>query len=299
MKLLDLTSDIVFRTLFTTNKESLIDLLNAILGFKGDEIIQEIEILNPEILKEHKKDKVSILDIKARNERGELFNVEMQAFSQNHYPSRSLYYWARLYSGQIEEGDSYAELKKVYSINILNFKLIQNEHYKNDFFILEKKNPSLKLTDNFQMIFLELPKFDKSLSKLEDALDSWLYIIKNTSLLKEKDMHILVEKRPKLKTTFHKLKKLSLREKEFFVNWDREKAELDRISLKEQWYGEGIEKGRDEGKIEGKEEEKIEIARGMLARGMDSDLISDITGLSKKQIESLKRKMDEEKRSKS
>ena len=38
MKLLDLTSDIVFRTLFTTNKESLIDLLNAILGFKDDEL---------------------------------------------------------------------------------------------------------------------------------------------------------------------------------------------------------------------------------------------------------------------
>ena len=157
IKLLDLTSDIVFRTLFTTNKESLIDLLNAILGFQGDELIKKIEILNPELLKEHKKDKVSILDIKARNERGELFNVEMQAFSQNHYPSRSLYYWARLYSGQIEEGDSYAELKKVYSINILNFKLIQNEHYKNDFFILEKKNPSLKLTDNFQMIFWSCP----------------------------------------------------------------------------------------------------------------------------------------------
>ena len=42
MKLLDLTSDIVFRTVFTRNKESLIDLLNAILGFQGDELIEKI-----------------------------------------------------------------------------------------------------------------------------------------------------------------------------------------------------------------------------------------------------------------
>ena len=141
------------------------------------------------------------------------------------------------------------------------------------------------------MSFLELPKFDKNLSKLEDGLDDWLYIIKNTSLLEEKDMRILVEKRPKLEKTFHHLKKLSLREREFFANWDREKAELDRISLEEEWYG----RGRDEGRKEGKIENKIEIARTMLLKGMDFDLISDITGLSKKEIESLKRKMEEDK----
>ena len=146
------------------------------------------------------------------------------------------------------------------------------------------------------MIFLELPKFDKVLSKLEDALDSWLYIIKNTSLLKEEDMRILVEKRPKLEKTFHHLKKLSSEEREFFANLDREKAELDRISLKEQWYGEGIKKGREEGREE-KDLKISQIARGMLARGMDFDLISDITGLSKEEIKSLKRKMDEEEKS--
>ncbi len=56
----------------------------------------------------------------------------------------------------------------------------------------------------------------------------------------------------------------------------------------------GREKGREEGEkigIEkGKKEEKIEIARNLLKQNIDIDVITISTGLSKKEIEELKKR---------
>ena len=45
--------------------------------------------------------------------------------------------------------------------------------------------------------------------------------------------------------------------------------------------------GRNEGRIEGKTERNIEIAKNMLNQNMDVNLISNVTGLSIEEIESL------------
>ena len=46
--------------------------------------------------------------------------------------------------------------------------------------------------------------------------------------------------------------------------------------------------GRIEGKIEGRIEGKIEDALKMKEKGFDSDMIAEITGLTRKEIEKLK-----------
>jgi predicted transposase/invertase (TIGR01784 family) len=45
-----------------------------------------------------------------------------------------------------------------------------------------------------------------------------------------------------------------------------------------------MEQIHDKGKLEGKLEGKIEIAKGMLSKGMSVSLISEITGLSEEEI---------------
>ena len=52
-----------------------------------------------------------------------------------------------------------------------------------------------------------------------------------------------------------------------------------------QWMAEGIEKGKIEGKIEGKVEDAIK----MLEKGLEVSLISEITGLTEKEINELKK----------
>ena len=60
-------------------------------------------------------------------------------------------------------------------------------------------------------------------------------------------------------------------------------AEGKEIGMKE-----GMEKGREEGRAEGMNLRSLEIARKMLAKGMDAATVMDITGLSAEQIQLLK-----------
>ena len=71
-------------------------------------------------------------------------------------------------------------------------------------------------------------------------------------------------------------------------------AEGKEIGMKE-----GMEKGREEGRAEGREEGRaegmnlrsLEIARKMLAKGMDEASIMDMTGLTAEEIKLLKAEM--------
>ncbi len=54
---------------------------------------------------------------------------------------------------------------------------------------------------------------------------------------------------------------------------------------------EGMEKGRTEGMEEGMSQRSLEIARKMLAKGMDEASIMDMTGLTAEDIKLLKAEM--------
>jgi len=104
MAFLKLTADFIFKRLFVGSPELLIDLINAVLLQGETEIkdpITEIVILNPEITRETLDDKSSILDIKANDGHGNLYNIEIQAFPRSSFVKRALYYWARLYGSQL------------------------------------------------------------------------------------------------------------------------------------------------------------------------------------------------------
>ena len=72
-------SDLVFKQLFgkESAKRSLIAMLNAVLELQGDERIVDVEYLNPITLGQTTVDKESILDLKARDQKGRLYNVEI------------------------------------------------------------------------------------------------------------------------------------------------------------------------------------------------------------------------------
>jgi len=59
----------------------------------------------------------------------------------------------------------------------------------------------------------------------------------------------------------------------------------------QKWYQtaqtQGIELGMQKGKQEGKQEGKLEIARNMLANGLDADLITKLTCLTLEEIRTL------------
>ena len=71
-------NDFAFKKIFGSpgNKLALISLLNAILGLSKP--IVDVTIENPFNLQDFQDDKLSILDIKAVDQTGAIYDVEMQ-----------------------------------------------------------------------------------------------------------------------------------------------------------------------------------------------------------------------------
>jgi len=119
--------DYAFKHLFgrDATRPILNDLLNQVLGGKGKRFIREVELLNPFNPKESLDDKLSILDIKARDESGKQINVEMQMLQKPYFKKRILYYLAKFHQQQLHQGDKYSVLKPTISIVFLNDVLFQ------------------------------------------------------------------------------------------------------------------------------------------------------------------------------
>jgi len=82
-----------------------------------------VKILNPYNEREFLDDKLSIVDVKARDGEGRLYQIEIQLLNVADLPARMLYGWADLYSGQLKDGGSYGELKATYGIWLLGQRL--------------------------------------------------------------------------------------------------------------------------------------------------------------------------------
>jgi len=112
--LLDPRNDFVFKRIFGSeeNKDVLLVFLNRTFAESGEQPLTEIVLLNPYTDKDAPLDKQSIFDIWAKTAEGKLINIEMQLFNKYDIEKRTLYYWSKRYSSQLQEGQTYKELKK-------------------------------------------------------------------------------------------------------------------------------------------------------------------------------------------
>ena len=167
-------------------------------------------------------------------------------------------------------------MQTTYSVNFLNFNLLDLPDYQSSFLILEKDHPDIQLTDKFRMVFFELPKFTRTLEEIDDKLELWLYIIKHTPSLDEAAMRTIVDKSPIMKKTLKELQALSIDPALLTVEEMRRKGELD--------YNTNMLVSREKGRVEGMAEGKIESARVMLQNDYPLQEVSKITGLSPQQL---------------
>src|SRR5437868_4283034 len=93
------TVDYAFKHLFgrDATRPLLMSMIDSVLKPAPGHRIQSIELLNPFNPKEALDDKLSILDIKARDQSGRQFNIEMQMLAYRYYERRILYYACRLF----------------------------------------------------------------------------------------------------------------------------------------------------------------------------------------------------------
>ena len=157
--------DIAFKKIFGTPqwRNLTMALINAVLQPPPWERLVELELLNPYSEKMKLDDKLSILDIKARDDQGRLFNLEMQMVAEVSLPQRFLYYWAQLYTQQLAEGEDYDQLCRTISICFVNGRLFPEEgRYHRQFRLLDLQDHA-ELTFDCDVQLLELPKFEREL----------------------------------------------------------------------------------------------------------------------------------------
>jgi predicted transposase/invertase (TIGR01784 family) len=236
--------DYAFKHLFgrDSTRPILIDLLNRVLEPAAGHQIKEVELLDPFNPKETTDDKLSVLDIKARDQTGRQFNVEMQMLAGPSYNKRILYYWAKFYQQQLHEGEDYLVLKPTISISFVNqVRFAHTPEYHLRFRLLED-SCRLPFTDDMEFHLLELPKFTKTETELASGLDIWLYFLRYAEMM-DRDVPPAALRQPLVLRALEELKMLSQTETERERYEARRKAQLD--------YNTGMKVARLEGLGEG------------------------------------------------
>ena len=281
-------TDFGFKKLFGTelNKDLLISLLNALFDRSAQQspdeprqVVKDLRYLPTEKLESY-GERRAIFDVYCEGENGEKFIVEMQKASQDFFKDRSVFYSAFPIIEQGKVGSDWDfHLNDVYTVGILNF-IFPGDEYDKDCFHHEVKLIDVEdkhvFYDKLTYVYLEMPKFNKTEDELVSMYDKWLFVLKNLTRLMERPA--------------------ALQERVFTRLF--EQAEIARFTLDEsRIYEESLKQYRDmrntiasakrEGREEGRIETNRENARKMKELKIAIDVISQVTGLSNKEIESL------------
>ncbi len=248
---LDPKVDYAFKKVFGSeaNTPVLLNLLDAVLKPPPDQRLVSVEILNPFNDKEALDDKLSILDIKARDQQGRLYNVEMQMLAPWVYPQRVLYYWAVLHSQQLREGVDYAALQPTISISFVNSVLFaQTPDYHLDFQLRSSRHPELIFSPQQAIHVLELPKFRLTAEELADPLDVWCYFLVHGIDLDTEKLPVAL-RIPPVQRAMEVLQMLTQSDLERERYQARLKAQRDQFSYLKIAREEGVEQGKTIGRI--------------------------------------------------
>jgi len=270
-------TDYGFKRLFgeEPNKDLLLDFLNELLKEEQGKIT-ELQYLKNENLATTELNRKAVFDLYCTNEKGEKFIVELQKTKQKFFKDRTVYYSTFPIREQAIMGSDWNfELKKVYTIAILDFVFDEDKEQKDKFRYdvkLTEQETKEVFYDKLTFIYLEMPKFNKKIDELETRFEKWLFVLKN----------------------LHKLDRVPERLKENVFLKLFETAEISKFTQQEYQdyedslkYYRDLKNSLDTAKEEGKIEGKIEDAIKMLEKESDISLISEIRGLTEKEINDL------------
>ena len=194
---------------------------------------------------------------------------------------RTLFYWSKMYNGQIKSGDTYDRLKKCITINIVDFKCLPTQKVHSSFHIVEDETKE-KLTDVLEIHYLELPKlFESNIRKDENEdIIQWMMFLETKN---REGFEMLAEKNEKIKKAYSILEVISKDDIKRAAYEAREAELHDQVTRLKSAREEGIK----EGKKEGRKEEKIDNAKNLILLGVDVETVAKGVGLPIEEIRKL------------
>jgi len=228
--------------------------------------------------------KDTYVDVKAVLDNGSHVIIEMQVLNTEGLEKRILYNAAKKYSAQLKKGEGYELLNPVIALTITDFILFpEQQDLKSHFKLLEKKQ-LIEYNDDIELIFIELPKFNKIEEELNSIQDKWLYFIKNAGSLEYVPKNINKE----LEQAFQIANEANFSEEELELQHRKkdwiyiQKSSIELATRKgtEKGIKKGIKKGIEKGLVLGRMEEKKQLVINMHQADADFNFISRVTGLT-------------------
>ena len=301
--------DVVFKAIFgkASNVALLQSLIASVTGMPKESLV-EIELINPELTVDYYDSKASRLDLRVKLQDGTEVDVEIQLANMKSYTERILFYWSKMYCGDLDKGSTYEALNKCIVINFLDFELFQHEKMHAVFHISEDELGT-RLTDHLELHFVELPKvkrYNKEKGTENELLIVWTEFL---SIRDESELIAMSSKElpEEVRKAFEELKELSKDPAMREIALSREIALRDHyqrlFEAEQRGLEQGLEQGREQGREEGRQEgleqgieqgieqgkqaAKLELAKTMKLQGFSIDQIQLVTGLMVEEIEKL------------
>lgn len=285
-------------------------VLEGFLSVLLDEKVEIIELLESESNQQTIDDKFNRVDIKAKNSKGEIIIVEVQNTRELYYLERILYGVAKAITEHISLGDRYYEVKKIYSVSILYFDIGKGNDYlyhgQNIFTGVHTGDRLEVTTKEKDALVHKLPaevfpeyyliRVNEFNQVAVTPLEEWIEYLKTGTIRPDTTAPGLGEAREKLRYYSMSAEERHAYDEHLNAIMIQNDV-LDGAKLEGRMEGrmegriegrmEGLEEGRIEGLAEGEAKKQREIAANMKKLGLDTQLISQTTGLSPAEIDNL------------
>ena len=273
--------DVVFHALFREGNEK---ITKAMIQAATKEKIQKVNLDNDKhLVGKYPEEKLGIVDLKATLDNGTICDIEIQLADNKDTAERFLFYWSRIYSGQLVKGDDYGKLNKVIGIIIIDYELEKTKEVQKlstKWKIREvSTGKQIELTDVFELYIIEIPKARRILKEEpKNELAQWVMFINDPN---ESEVSKIMEDNKEIKEAMNELEKIS-KDKEL-----RRVAELREKAIRDEKNG--LRHAKEEGIKEGIKEGIEQVAKRMLELNIPIQDIIKTTGLQEKQILELKK----------
>ena len=285
-KYADLLNDEVFKLVFgrESTKDVMIEFLNQVIL---DRKIVDLEFIDKEMHPIERDAKGTVYDMFCKTDDGSRIIVEVQRRKQPFYPERALYYSTFQIQRQVEAGAEYYDFLPVYVVSILDFKMDDDPDanaVRTAYRLYEESSHKL-LTDRVTFIFIELPKFTKTVEELDGNILEGMYFCFNNMTELESRPEVLDHQ---IFTKIFDVTEL------YNMDQDTRDKVLENMTTErdlrnQMTYAreEGLAEGRVEGREEGHVEERAKNAKNLRDLGVDPEIIAKATGLTVEEIRNL------------
>ena len=213
----------------------------------------------------------------------------MQVGNTTAIDKRLVVYSSKLVAGDIKVSEKYPDAKNTIVICITTDNILKRNAYLSIAKLKFEKTQEKRyaemgyekedeyLTDMISYYIIELTKFKENKPRTGDLLDKWLLVIGGD----EDTMKKCKKEEGEIKEAIEQLEEMSADEKEREIYEIRERS---RLVYNTEMY-EAKKKGIEEGKLK----KSKEIAKKMLEKNVDIETIEEITGLTKEEIEDIRK----------